>query len=122
MCALAASPLMMGGDLPSLDEFSLMLITHPEMLACNQNGVMGDLRYDKDGVETWVTPKKGEATSGWAGVFNRNQESVTVKASAELLGGQVVAESALLDIWHDKPIQLGESLTIPANGVIFIKY
>ena len=45
MRALAASPLMMGGDLPTLDDFSLELITNKEMIACNQNGVMGKLIY-----------------------------------------------------------------------------
>lgn len=49
MRALAASPLMMGGDLPSLDDFALKLITDREMLACNQNGVMGSLVVDEGG-------------------------------------------------------------------------
>ena len=44
--ALSASPLMVGGDLPTMDEFSLRLITNAEMIACNQNGVMGRLVYD----------------------------------------------------------------------------
>jgi alpha-galactosidase len=35
MRALSALPLMMGGDLPSLDAFSLQLITNDDMLACN---------------------------------------------------------------------------------------
>ena len=35
-----------GRRLPSLDDFALKLITDQEMLACNQNGVMGSLVVD----------------------------------------------------------------------------
>ncbi|MBT7171960.1 MAG: glycoside hydrolase family 27 protein, partial [Phycisphaerales bacterium] len=64
MRALSASPLMIGGDLPTMDEFSFSLLTDKEMIACNQNGVMGTLKYEQAGVETWVTPKKGSKTAG----------------------------------------------------------
>lgn len=31
---------MMGGDLPTIDSFSLKLITKNEVLKCNQNGII----------------------------------------------------------------------------------
>jgi len=74
--ALSASPLMMGGDLPSLDKFSLKLITNKEMLACNQNGIMGTLVFEKEGIEIWQTPKK-DGNGGWIGIFNRNDLTKT---------------------------------------------
>ena len=58
MRALAASPLMMGGDLPSLDDFALKLITDREMLACNQNGVMGSLVVDEGGWKLGASSKR----------------------------------------------------------------
>ena len=58
MRALAASPLMMGGDLPSLDDFALKLITDQEMLACNQNGVMGSLVVDEGGWKLGASLKR----------------------------------------------------------------
>lgn len=85
MRALAASPLMIGGDLVTLDEFSLQLITNKQMITCNQNGVMGSLVYDKDGIEVWNTPKKG-TDHGWIGVFNRNDRSTSVQLSLISLG------------------------------------
>lgn len=83
--ALSASPLMMGGDLPSLDEFSLSLITNTDVLECNQNGVMGSLVYEKEGVESWKTPDR-DSDGGWIGIFNRNLEKVEIKVSEEILG------------------------------------
>lgn len=53
--ALAASPLFMGGDLPSSDEFSIDLITNEGMLECNQNGISGSRVYAESGIEVWKT-------------------------------------------------------------------
>ncbi len=73
--ALSASPLMVGGDLPTMDGFSLRLLTDPDMLTCNQNGVMGKLVSAKGGVEVWKTPERGQTARGWVGVFNRTDRS-----------------------------------------------
>ena len=120
MRALAASPLMMGGDLPTLDEFSLKLITDPDMLACNQNGVMGSLVDEQDGVEIWRSKKRGFASAGWVGVFNRSIRVKTVELSARRLGFKAEESIRLRDVWKVRQLKLGESVEIPANGVIFV--
>lgn len=43
MRALAASPLMIGGDLPTMDDYSFKLLTNRDMIMCNQNGKWGNL-------------------------------------------------------------------------------
>jgi hypothetical protein len=120
MRALAASPLMMGGDLPTLDEFSLKLITDPDMLACNQNGAMGSLVDEHDGVEIWRSKKRGFASAGWVGVFNRSIRVKTVELSAGRLGFEAEESIRLRDVWKARQLKLGESVEIPANGVIFV--
>ena len=120
MRAMAASPLMMGGDLPTLDEFSLKLITDPDMLACNQNGVMGSLVDEQDGVEIWRSKKRGFASAGWVGVFNRSIRVKTVELSARRLGFKAEESIRLRDVWKVRQLKLGESVEIPANGVIFV--
>ena len=56
--ALSASPLIMGGDLPTSDQSSFDLLTNKKMLACNQNGIVGKLLSAKDGIEIWKTCKE----------------------------------------------------------------
>jgi alpha-galactosidase len=73
--ALSASPLFMGGDLPTSDSFSFSLITNKYMLACDQNGVIGELAYAKDSIEVWKTPNKNNDSKGWIGIFNRSTKS-----------------------------------------------
>ena len=118
--ALAASPLMMGGDLPTLDEFSLKLITDEEMIACNQNGVMGHLTYDANGIEIWNTPKK-ESEDGWIGIFNRTSEVNKVSLKIEDLGLDVNQNFDFENLWMDKETEALD-FSINPNGVVFLKY
>jgi hypothetical protein len=76
---------MMGGDLPTLDDFSLKLITDKEMLTCNQNGVMGKLVYEAEGIEIWNTPAKN-SNDGWIGIFNRSDFPKTTSLEQQNLG------------------------------------
>jgi hypothetical protein len=117
--ALAASPLMMGGDLPTLDDFSLELITNKEVLACNQNGVMGELVYDKEGIEIWKTQEQ-KSDGGWIGIFNRNETNKDVSLSYEDLtidSGKIVK-----NIWEDKNLDEVKDVRVNANGVVFLRY
>ena len=120
MRALAASPLMMGGDLPSLDDFSLKLITHPEILKCNQNGVMGSLVYENDDIEIWKTPKK-EGKGGWIGIFNRSESAQSISIATNDLKLANKNQPELYDIWNEKDIE-SLDFDINGNGVIFLNY
>lgn len=124
--ALSASPLFMGGDLPTSDEFSFWLITNKEILACNQNGIVGKQVYSKDGIEIWKTPNKNDPKKGWIGVFNRNEkENRLIKLTAIDLGAENQTIS-LFDIWKandTKKIALSPMIMqVNANGVIFCRY
>jgi len=121
MRALAASPLMMGGDLPTLDDFSLMLITDPEMLACNQNGVMGSMVLEKDGLETWKVDKKGVEGEGWIGIFNRQGKKTEFKLTAERLGLEGAAYT-LAEVWSDDEKTFGQTIKLNPNGVLLMKF
>ena len=123
--ALSASPLMMGGTLNSSDDFSFELITNKDMLACDQNGVMGKLVYEKDSVEIWKTPKKGNQNEGWIGVFNRSKKNKQVKLKVADFGEQTPI--SLFNVWENKDLgQLtstyGMDMQINPNGVAFCRY
>ncbi|MHC4887619.1 MAG: alpha-amylase family protein, partial [Planctomycetota bacterium] len=124
MRALAASPLMMGGNLPGTDEESFALLSDPEMLACNQNGVMGKLVSYTDWTSTWKTPHKTESGAGWFGIFNRDGENPReVIADAALLG--ISQECELYDVWNKRDLaSLHEPLkfTLGPDEVLFVRY
>ena len=118
--AMAASPLMMGGDLPTLDDFSLKLITDKYMIECNQNGVMGSLVYEAEGIEIWNTPKKA-SKDGWIGIFNRTYELNEASLKFNDLGLDAGGDYDLQDIWKDRNVSELD-FSINPNGVVFLKY
>ena len=123
--AMAASPLMVGGDLPTLDAFSLSLLTNREMLACDQNGVMGMLVWEKDGVEVWQTPERTTVGRGWLGIFNRTGKEQSVSLGAKELGLEASRRYAVEGVWEAEKLVLGDAgraWRVAANGVGFYRF
>lgn len=123
--ALAASPLMVGGDLPTMDAFSLHLITDPDMLACDQNGVMGRPVSARDGIEVWMTQERNQPDRGWIGVFNRTDQVKRVTLTKSFLG--LTKDSTLSNIWMGhKKYELNASsmmaVDINPDGVLFLRF
>ncbi len=118
--ALSASPLMMGGGLPTLDDFSLKLITDKDMIECNQNGIMGSLKYDADGIEIWNTPKK-DSNHGWLGIFNRTEGIKSISLENVDLGFDNNIQYVLRDVWNEKTVATLD-FDINPNGVVFLVY
>jgi alpha-galactosidase len=135
MRSLAASPIFIGGDLPTMDEYSLSLLTNKEMLACNQNGECAINVYIQNGIEVWIANEKNKPSHGWIGVFNRNNSPVTTNLSKKELGLLIFANGykhlvnensfEMKDIWNNKQISFKEgnvSSNLDANDVLFIRY
>ena len=124
MRALAASPLIMGGNLPGTDEESFSLLADPGMLACSANGVSGRLVGHTDWTCTWLTPHRERADTGWFGIFNRDgarPREVVVDAAA--LG--IPPSSRVHDIWGRRDLgTLAQPLrlTLPPDEVLFARY
>lgn len=126
--AMAACPLFMGGELTSSPKIVFELITDADMLACNQNGVTGELvtrisNYSTK-VDVWKTHHKTKNNEGWIGIFNRNQYLDMIKLSKKELGLDPAISYKLYDIWGKKIMKDAESfiLEIPEDDVIFIHY
>jgi len=124
--ALAASPLMMGGDLPSLDDDSLALLTNDQMLACNQNGVMGECLFERDGVEVWRVLRKWQTDAGWVGIFNRTEEVQHPTVALKMLGLDAGARMRVQDVWNERTFTLIEGQSqqceIELHDVLFLAF
>ncbi len=119
--ALAASPLMMGGDLPTLDPYSLALITNEQMIACNQNGVMGSLMLEDNGLETWKVEQRDAPGTGWIGVFNRTDKPGRFELTPQRLGLDS-SRYDLADVWGETDRGFGQAVSLPGHDVLFVKY
>jgi len=123
--ALAASPLFIGGDLPTMDAFSRKLLLDREMLACNQNGIMGFQVSAQNNIDIWITPDKIRPGKGWIGVFNRSNKSANVRLTKSDLALKNQVNYRIFSIWDQQKFAFAGnklSFVIPADGVKFIKY
>jgi len=99
LLAIARSPLMFGGDVPQLDDFTRGILTNPEVLAVN-----GDSRHNRP---LWLWPRddryvawSAEAGTGgghYLAIFNLGDEpaEVTVSLAEHGLGQR----AKLRDLW-----------------------
>ncbi len=136
--AIFASPLMVGGDLPTLDEYSLKLITNKDMLSCNQNSQPATLMSDNDSIEVWVTAVPDLKIRGWAAIFNRSNKSKEIFISKKRLGlvsfyntkndnaEKIIQNSFLVkNIWEESELILQNEevkMSIPPNDVVFLHF
>lgn len=137
--ALAASPLIAGGVLYSMDSFSLSLLTNKDILECNQNGVLGKLVHRDGKTDVWKTIKKDKKSgrkesknqsqksqleSGWIGVFNRSGESkFAIAMTLRDLGLNPEGCYDIKRIWGEMTKKDGGySFLIPPDGCVFLKY
>lgn len=122
--ALAASPLIMGGDLPNTPERDLALLTNREMLACNQNGVVGRLFSRRGAIDVWRTPQPATPDAGWIGVFNRGERAAEVCLGFKEVGLDDARQYQLRDIWRERDIPAGGQMCfdLPPDGVAFLRY
>ena len=104
------SPLMMGGDLPSNDQWTTSLLTNPEFLQVDQHS--RDTRVavmsDKDAV--WTS--KPETGAGYnVAVFNRSEEPLTLHYTWTQLG---IPEASynLRDLWEHKDLGPAKEITV----------
>lgn len=123
--ALSASPLMLGGVLYDMDEFSLSLFKHPEILACNSNAAIGKLAHRAGKVEVWKTPGRGNPDRGWLGVFNRDEkQAAEIELGLAEIGLDPGRKAVLTDLWTNKELPAAGKHTfrIPPDGVAFLRY
>ena len=139
--SLSASPLMVGGDLPTMDAYSLELLTNGEMLACNQNGQTGTRVKIIEGVEMWKTTVTDMTIRGWIGLFNRAAGERTLNLSKDFLeiekhymtdpdrehpmNRTFPRPFRLKDIWNDKNHLLQDgviTVTVAPGDVLFLYY
>lgn len=102
--AVFRSPLFFGGELRLTDNYTLSLVTNPEVINVNQNSEKPLFVYNKGGIAVWQT--KIENCTAVAG-FNLSDEEKHYKLSFSDLGIENVR--AVRDLWARKDIQKCEN-------------
>ena len=97
--AVFRSPLFFGGELRLTDNYTLSLVTNPEVINVNQNSEKPLFVYNKGGIAVWQTKIKNCTA---VAVFNLSDEEKHYKLSFSDLGIENVR--AVRDLWARKDI------------------
>ena len=97
------SPLMMGGDLPSNDAFTLPLLTNPEALAVHRNSAGNRELFARDHQVAWVAGVPGSKDK-YLAVFNLDDRAADIKIEWRELG--LTGACAVRDLWQRKALGL----------------
>ncbi len=119
--SIARSPLIMGGDLTKLDDFTLSLLTNDEVLAVNQSSSGNKQLFNRDGLIAWVADAPG-LKEKYVALFNtRNvgSNNVAARVAVKLAELGFAGECAYRDLWAQK--DLGKvatelSVELPPHG------
>lgn len=120
--ALAPSPLMLGANLPDLDEWTLSLLTNDEVLAVNQDARGNPARrvMQTNGAEIWVKELKDGNTA--IGLFNRSAAARDVTLDWKDAG--LTGQQTLRDLWSHRNLgtfKTKYSAHVPAHGAVLLR-
>jgi hypothetical protein len=125
MHALAASPLLMGGELTMTPDDDIALITNPHILECNRNGVTGKKIFYSNYLDVRQTPRHNMPEHGWLGIFNRFDTVKEMVMTAAMLGLRENRYATLKSLWDDRIVDFLENrlrVEIQPNDVLFLQY
>ena len=114
--AIFRSPLMVGGDLTKADEWTISLLTNPEVIAVDQHSTENRPIVSNDAMVVW-TARSTAGNGTYLAVFNISGETQNVHYAWTDLGLQV-ARYQLRDLWERKDLGSTAALEIslPSHG------
>jgi alpha-galactosidase len=120
--AIAASPLMFGGDMTKLDEFTLGLLTNDEVIDVNLDllGRQAGVVSKAGDVEIWA--KDLEDGSKAVGLFNRGESEA--QATARWQDLSLAGSQPVRDLWKRKDLGRFDgafTAAVPRHGAVLVR-
>jgi hypothetical protein len=118
---IARSPLIFGGDLTKMDEFTLSLLTNAEVLAVDQQSTGNRELYHRDGLVAWTADVPGSPDK-YIALFNTREskpDGATSRVPVEFISLGLPRTCRVRDLWRQK--DLGEfkdefAAELPSHG------
>jgi hypothetical protein len=104
------SPLIIGGELPSLDPLSLALLANPEVIAVDQSSSAGHESFRKGAFVAWTADAPGRNTH-YIAVFNVTDVQQAFEADWSAVG-IATKDPVVRDLWERKDIGPSRTLAV----------
>ena len=108
------SPMMLGAELPKLDEWTLSLLTNDRVLYLLENSFRAGEAYRDDKLIVWNAEGRYN-NKKYAAIFNIAETSVKVVPSKFAEGKQGT------DLWSGEEIELNETVSIGSHDCLLIE-
>lgn len=95
------SPLMFGGDLPTMDDFTLSLLSNDKAIAANMYGTDVRRIFHEDG-KLAITSKDSRNGLNYLAIFNANEEAKEISVNLKDNG---ISGKKALNIWDDSTLK-----------------
>jgi alpha-galactosidase len=105
---MTRSPLMMGGDLPTSDDFTYSLLTNDEVLVVNQKGTNAHQALANGGQIVWES--NGPGGEKYVALFNTGEQAAPARFDLKVAKAR--------DLWTGQPVE--PEMTVPAHGARLI--
>jgi hypothetical protein len=120
---LQPAPLMVGANLPDNDQWTLSLLTNPEVLAVDQDPstISGAVvKHDDNGTEVWARTLADGSLA--VGLFN--QDEFDEQATANWADLKISGPQTVRDLWQRKTLGVFNdkyTVTIPSHGAVMLR-
>ena len=119
------SPLIIGGDMPRFDDFTLSLLTNDELLNIERDTHCAHMvtrtKTEKGENTVWIAPSK-DGSVNYIGIFNLGEEADEISISLDKLE---IEAKASYDVWTDETEFISTDVltySVPAHGVKLLKF
>lgn len=108
---LMRSPLMIGGEMTGFDDFTMSLLTNPELLEIEKRSFCAHQlwRHNEDGCEkiAWFAPST-DGSAYYLGLFNASDKGCSISVDLRDLG---IAPTKAYEIWEKTSSDIGSIVT-----------
>lgn len=114
--SMARSPLILGNDMLSVDEFTLKLITNPEVIYVNQKSKNNRQIVSDNGSKIWIA-YDAKSDDIFVALFNLNETETEVSFDLEL--DYLRDEYLLRDLWKQENVGTCKNIlkvVLPSHG------
>ena len=119
--AMLRSPLMFGGDLPTVDPFTLSLLTNAGVLAIDQSSSNAQVVYTKGDLRIWIA-KDGKTGDRYVAVFNLGETPQTIHQDWQEIGIST-KPAEIRELWTTKVLTrpLALDATVVSHGTVLYR-
>lgn len=121
--AIFRSPLMLGCNLPEMDDFTLSLVTNDDVIRVNRQSAGNRELFERNGIIAWYARDINDGSCHYVAIFNTTDARLD-DYSFSLNEINVSGNVSVTDLWNGSSVKMDEdcaSMSVNPHGVRLIK-